>query len=80
MKKLSTDPCAACGGLGTVPANDTGAVLRAERERAGVSGKVLADAMGISDTHLYDMEKGNRGWSNEQVAAYQQALGELAVA
>jgi transcriptional regulator with XRE-family HTH domain len=78
MVKLKTQVCNSCGGIGTMPAEDVGAVLREEREKAGVSQKDVAGHMGISDTFLYDLEKGNRRWTNEYVAGYRKAVEELA--
>ena len=75
--KLKTQACPGCNGVGSVPADDVGMVLRSEREKAGVTGKDIADAMSISDTYLYELERGTRRWTNELVESYQRALGGL---
>jgi transcriptional regulator with XRE-family HTH domain len=79
VKKLTTKQCDNCGGTGTVPGDGTGEVLRAERERLGLFAKDVADIMGISDSYVYDLEKGNRPLTNDLVARYQTALQELTV-
>lgn len=75
--KLKTKPCAGCGGTGQVPADDVGAILREEREKAGVTGKDIAARMGVSDTFVYDLERGARRLTNELLASYQRAMEEL---
>lgn len=77
MTKLKTQPCSTCGGLGTLPAEGVGQVLREEREKAGITGVAMSEHMGISTTFLYDLEKGGRRWTNELLAAYQGGLEAL---
>lgn len=75
--KLKTQPCNSCSGTGRVPDWETGPVLRAERDKAGVLQKDVATHMGISETYVYDLESGRRPWTNELVAAYQKAVLDL---
>lgn len=75
--KLATQTCKECGGKGSLPADDVGQILKGERERVGVEQKELAEYMGISATYLYDLERGNRRWTNEYLAAYLKGLEEL---
>jgi len=75
--KLKTQPCAGCAGTGVVPADDVGPVLRTEREKLGITGRAVADALSISDSYLFDLERGSRRWTTELVNSYQRALEEL---
>lgn len=77
MKPLKTKCCHACGGSGTLPDGNAGRLLRTERERAGVRVSALADAMNISDSYLYDLERGHRKLTNELLGAYQRGLEKL---
>lgn len=77
MVKFKTEQCRQCNGTGKVPAEGTGGILRAERERAGISSRQLAAALGISPTHMLDMEKGRRGISAERAEEYLEKLFEL---
>lgn len=74
LDRIGSMDCKYCGGVGKVPDFDTGAVLRAEREAAGLSRDAVATAMGISEAYLGDMERGNRLWSAERVQQYRQAI------
>lgn len=75
--KLKTQACHTCNGTGSLPADDVGPQLREEREKAGVTATDLAAAMNISRGYFQDLEGGNRRWTNELLASYQKALGEL---
>lgn len=75
--KLKTQACGSCGGTGSLPADDVGPVLRAEREKAGITREAVADAMSVSTSYLGDLEKGNRRWTNELLESYQRAVREL---
>lgn len=77
MAKLKTKACPACNGIGSVPADDVGPLLRDEREKAGVTATALAEAMGVSRSYFNDLEAGNRRFTNELLAAYQQHLEEV---
>lgn len=77
MKQLKTKCCPMCQGSGSVPDDNAGATLRIERERAGVRVRDLATAMNISDSFLYDLERGNRKLTNELLESYQHGLKEL---
>lgn len=76
--KLKTQACGTCNGVGVVPADDVGPVLRTEREKAGVTRSALAEAIGISASYLRDLEEGYKRWSNEMLESYQRWLRELA--
>lgn len=75
--KLKTQPCSNCQGTGLLPADDVGPILRAEREKACLLQRDVADHMNISPTYIYDLETGRRPWTNELVAGYRTALVEL---
>lgn len=77
MQKLKTQACSTCGGSGSMPADDVGPILREEREKEGITRKVLAGEMNISEGYLKDLEGGHRRWTNELLASYQKKLGEL---
>lgn len=76
--KLLTQACPQCEGSGQVPADNIGPVMREMREKAGVAGTALAEAMGISNEYLYDMERGGRRVSAKWYAEYISKLEELA--
>lgn len=75
--KLRSKPCATCNGSGSVPDDSTGALLRKDREKAGITASAVANHMDISDSFLYDLEKDRRTWTAELVARYQAAMEEL---
>lgn len=75
--KLKTQACPTCNGSGSVPADDVGSVLMAEREKAGVQRVDVAEKMGVSASYLRDLEQGNRRWTNELLSSYQKALEGL---
>jgi transcriptional regulator with XRE-family HTH domain len=77
MTKLKTQPCRACAGSGKLPADDVGPILREEREKSGITKQDMADALSISPVYLYDLERGNRKWTNELLASYQEKLEGL---
>lgn len=75
--KLKTKACGACGGSGSLPADDVGPLLQAEREAASISRSVLATAIGISVSYLRDLEYGHKKISNELLATYQREMEKL---
>jgi len=75
--KLKTQTCGACNGTGTLPSDDAGPLLKAEREKAGVQAKDIAEALNVSPSYLHDLERGNRRWTNELVESYMKALEKL---
>lgn len=80
MKRLRTRPCSLCGGSGVQPATDIGDELKQEREKAGVSRRAMARALGITNSYLIDLERGTRGqhyWSVDTVADYREKLTKL---
>ena len=80
MAKLSEveyDTCEWCDGSGRLPARNTGVVLRAERQAAGVSLALAASGMEISPAYLGDLERGNRDWSNAKVTQFRRVIKEL---
>lgn len=76
-REVEYDSCPACAGSGKLPGAGTGAVLRAEREAAGVSLALAASAMEISSAYLGDLERGNRDWSNMRVEQFRRVLKEV---
>ena len=77
MTKLKTQPCRTCAGQGTLPADNVGPILKEEREGLGITQVDMAGHMSISTTFLYDLERGNRRWTNELLASYQAGLEKL---
>lgn len=75
--KLKTKPCDSCAGSGKVPGDGTGAQLRKERERLGITAAAVLRHMGISDTYIGDLEKDRRPWTGDLVGKYQAALAAL---
>lgn len=60
-----------------MPADDVGPVLKARREEKGIKAVTMATHVGISETYIYDLEKGHRRWTNEFVEKYLEGLEEL---
>jgi transcriptional regulator with XRE-family HTH domain len=60
-----------------MPADDVGPVLKARREERGIRAIDMAGHLGISDTFLYDLERGNRRWTNEVLEKYLEGLEVL---
>ena len=75
--KLKTEDCAHCGGSGKQPAESGRTQLREAREKAGISLRKLAAAMGISLAYLGDIERGNRRLSGRVATLYIEKLEEL---
>lgn len=74
MGKITYETCDACAGEGRMPDGSTGKVLRSEREKAGITQAVVAEAMGISTSYVSDLEADNRDWSHELVVRYRLAV------
>jgi transcriptional regulator with XRE-family HTH domain len=55
----------------------TGRAAKDYRKSAGVSGRRVARAIGISSSHVCDMESGRRSWTVEQACAYAAAVDQL---
>ena len=80
MRKLKlprkSEPCRHCGGTGypidEVPA---GEALRAAREAAGLGLREIAGSIGVSPTHVSDVETGRRNPSSAFLGRYLAALG-----
>lgn len=67
--------CPTCSGSGKIPDRKAQADdLRKQRVRRGVSLRFVADKLGISAPYLSDLERGNRAWSDEMIAAFKKAL------
>lgn len=56
----------------------TGKSFRSERERLGVSLRKFALAIGYSAPFVSDLERGERRWDEERLAAFNTKLAELA--
>jgi transcriptional regulator with XRE-family HTH domain len=55
----------------------TGARMREARQAKGISQQQIADALGMSQTKISDLEKGFSAWSLSTVTAYNSALNKL---
>lgn len=75
--KIKTRACAHCAGTGSVPEDGSGKLLRAERVRAKVSLRKLAEALKISYGYLGDMERGHRTLSTGMAQRYLSELEGL---
>lgn len=69
--------CPTCQGQGKVPSQELADDLKRRREEAGITLTAMAAAIGISTTHLGDIEKGHRGLSVEIASKYETQLTEL---
>lgn len=75
--KIKLVDCEYCGGTGKQPAEDAREQLRTAREKAGVSMRSLATAMGVSYGYLGDIERGNRKLTPLLAVKYSAKLEEL---
>jgi transcriptional regulator with XRE-family HTH domain len=55
----------------------TGLTLRQKRKSKGLSINWVATAIGVSESLLCYLEKGQRLWSDKQKQDYLKAIGEL---
>lgn len=78
MARLGTKVCPRCGGVGKIPDDSVGPVMRALRQKHGVAIKALSRELGVSRTYIYDLEKGVRNWSPELIERYREGIGVLA--
>lgn len=70
-----TEPCSLCDGTGhRIDPAALGPMLRSRREDAGVGLREVSRAIGISATHVSDVENGRRGASGQWVERYLAAL------
>lgn len=65
------EQCPCCGGE---KRSTNGAVLRWERERAGLSVREVARRMGVSAAYLSDIERNRRGRGSEIIARFDRAV------
>lgn len=75
--RIKLEDCTACGGSGKQPAEEARDQLRAAREKAGISMRALASAMGLSYGYLGDVERGNRKLTPFMADKYMAKLEEL---
>lgn len=57
---------------------ETGAQVRAERERQGLKLQPVADEMGITVQFLSDLERGRRNWTEELLEKAEAAIKKAA--
>ncbi len=55
----------------------TGRAAKDYRKSARVTGRRVARVIGISPSHICDMENGRRSWTVEQACAYAAAVDQL---
>ncbi len=55
----------------------TGRAAKDYRKARGVSGRRVARVIGISPSHICDMENGRRSWTVEQACVYAAAVDHL---
>ena len=68
--------CPRCNGTGEIPDDRViGSQLRKLREDAGLSLREVARRLNYSAAHVSDLELGRRGWSEQRIQAYKQAIG-----
>lgn len=80
MKRIKiprkAEPCRACGGTGhAIDEGLAGEVLRNARESAGLGLREIATKLGVSATHVSDVERGNRKPSGDFLERYLAAVG-----
>lgn len=75
--KIKLVDCSACNGSGKMPAPEANTQLRAARERAGISMRALAEAMGKSHGYIGDVERGHRTLTATLASLYLSKLEEL---
>lgn len=67
--------CEYCNGTGQqIDQKELGSRLRIERERQGITQKVMADRVGVSAGFLCDLENGRRAWLGRVIKTYQMVL------
>ena len=71
MTRKSTVKCPRCDGTGEL-ANSffVGAQMRKLREKAGINGAEIARRVGLHRAHIFNLEKGYRGWSPDVIKRY----------
>ena len=74
VNKFKTVECAECSGTGKQPAVEAVGELKVEREKLHLSLKAVAQAIGISVSHLSDIERGNRRLTLPAAVKYAEAL------
>lgn len=75
--RIKTVDCKHCGGTGKQPGPEARAQLRAAREKAGISMRKLAKALGQSYGYIGDVERGARTLTPVLAERYITALEEL---
>lgn len=76
MKPIYT-ACRHCNGTGReIDHQKTGKELRRLREKANISLRGLAKALGVSSAFLSDIELGHRNWTEEKVEKFLKAIKE----
>lgn len=55
----------------------TGAMVRHQRKARSISGKRVADIMGIPRSLLSDLEAGRRNWTQDRLDSYAAAIRRL---
>lgn len=72
---MSKKNCPHCNGTGKVTDHaKLGARLQRQRNRAGLTLREVAKAMGISVSYLSDLEHGRKLWTITKVEFYRQAI------
>lgn len=66
--------CKHCGGLGTIKTGEE--LRRLRKKKDGKTLAVVAKAVGVSISHLSDLENGHRDWNFKLVQRYLRALNE----
>ena len=75
MVSITTKSCRCCAGSGReLDDVETGAALRALREKAGIRQKTIAHSMGFTPPYISGLEKGDRHWSPSLIQAYKRAI------
>lgn len=70
------EPCRVCGGTGhVIDEGPAGEILRKARESAGLGLREIATKLGVSATHVSDVERGHRKPSTAFLERYLAVIG-----
>lgn len=69
--------CPKCEGTGKIiDPRSFAADMRKFRENSGLSLRFVATQMDIAPPHLSDMERGNRGWTEQRIEQFSKICRE----
>ena len=73
---MSREHCHRCGGSGLEPDwRGLGAQVRSERVRRNIGLRQAAKRIGVSPSHVSDLERGNRSWQGAAARKLLRLIG-----